>query len=81
MNWISVKDRLPDEDIAIPEIKILKKPAKCKVGYYRSNSAGDSYVVETKYHCPACGAVVLEYTDFCPLCRQLLEWNEEEENE
>lgn len=72
---------LPDEDIAIPEIQILKKPAKCKVGYCQSNSAGYSYVLETKYHCPTCGVVVSEYTDFCPLCRQLLEWNKEEEDE
>lgn len=72
---------LPDEDITIPEIQILKKPAKCKVGYCQSNSAGYSYVLETKYHCPTCGVVVSEYTDFCPLCRQLLEWNKEEENE
>lgn len=59
--------------------KVRKKPAKCKVGYCQSNSAGYSYVVETKYHCPACGIVVSEYTDFCPRCRQLLEWNKEEE--
>lgn len=70
---------LPDEDIAIPEIQILKKPAKCKVGYCQRNSAGYSYVLETKYHCPTCGVVVSEYTDFCPRCRQLLEWNKEEE--
>lgn len=61
--------------------KVRKKPAKCKAGYCQSNGAEYSYVVETKYHCPACGVVVSEYTDFCPLCRQLLEWNKEEEDE
>lgn len=57
----------------------LKKPTKSKVGYYQSNSAEGSYVVETKYHCPTCGAVVSEYTDFCQFCRQPLDWSEEVE--
>lgn len=57
----------------------LKKPTKCKVGYCQNNGSQDSYVVETKYHCPTCGAVVSEYTDFCEFCRQPLDWGENEE--
>lgn len=69
----------PEEDVAIPETQMLKKPTKCKVGYCQNNGSRDSYVVETKYHCPTCGAVVSEYTDFCQFCRQPLDWSEEKE--
>lgn len=66
-------------NITIHENQIFKKPTKCRVGYYRNNNTSGSYVVETKYHCPACSAIVSEYTDFCPFCQQLLDWSEEKE--